>query len=1439
MPELLHPTLPTFKPTYITDEDRTRADELMTEQRRKDKKEKKIKKGEPFGYKEANPVLDDIVNDASTCSSRSPGLFEALLQSGGNVSVARPKSTNVMKFVIRKDQTQQRSDLLARATANCTIEAVRILATSDTADETSKNEALPSVIRRNEPVKSHILINAGADVEPLHQEFLDAVDKGWDEMVAVLFLGAKQPCQSCRDEGLVKAVLKGSARNLRLLLEKGADAEFKNGAALQRAMTDGRQDLVAALIASKKPPSSQSLDGALDIAYRSARMANDKAKKYWMMERCLQAGAAGVKTNQALADACKEGQEDLIDLLLAHNASVNHDSGKAIRFAVTSKQPALLTKLLQGKPSNATMAISMPFAVAVDDLDTAHSLAFLLLAANLRGDSVASALIAVVSKSLKVESPSGADTSTQDAHLNLIRLLLNEGSADVNFDSAKCLLLATQGGRSDILSLLLQHAHPSEASLNAAFPLAVALADASLRLEMATMILDAGAKGAVVDDALVASASTGAEGAALTAAIRKRSSVDYNGGAALVAAVRSRCLPQMQALLTEDACPCPATMDSAWAEADKITDSGQARLEVFKTLLTAPGRGIVSGDLQDESLAVAAAQGSYGLPICALLLEHGGASPERQDAKALVAAARGLHLGVLQLLAGSVGSDTAAAVWRRVFDAFTDDEQPEWLQPRGLEVVHFLVQHGASGDEVDAAFCKAARLYQQDAVELLATAIAPRVVDLALAFAMDSDDWKALDNRGLWLIHLLLERGVEQQYVNTEFLRAADAYARGDAPGAVIDTFTTVGLRADVNFQNGEPLQIAIRHGSVALLKKLLASGRVTKETMSLAFAEAIISTHEEAVVFSLLEALASIPGAMPDIAVPPEGYQPPLFACLAAHPQSAKLAKQLIDLNCDINAEVEHYLYDDEEVAAEPANVLAWALSLPEKKIGSAVITTLIERKANVRFTAKTSKATPLILAAKTGRGDIVAALIKAKTSVSARDCFDRSALFYASRIGDVEAVKALLKAKSPINDGSLQEAARNLHSEVVAALVKAGHSADFPSSKEQHQGRTAMQEMALMCDASSHAATAVEETLRAILKGKPRLLETSRGKNALFLALDNSHPIPITKALLDCAMWEHVNKPDNVFVTTDERGAKYFFSPTMYVSLGLSQGPRSDNEALVNLLHDKRCEDRFYAEEGAEQPGNAVGMPQNILDAERKRKDHEEKIRKKELEHQLKLLHTAQEANLKEAIERAKHEEKMFREDETARQKQENKDMLHQQDLLQKAQKAEQSQGIMASTTALKMQLQEAQEASKRRAAEARAAFELQQKERMIEVKNDGLAKEQALKLSFTEQAAKQKLALQERQHRLTAAANEQKLLTAQHMASTREIEAKRKLAIKEKQDELALRLMKGTQAEKRKVHEMKMKEMHAKGEQLKLTLLDKHFSGQSKNLKRITAS
>jgi hypothetical protein len=845
---------------------------------------------------------------------------QALLELGGDVSVARPKSKSIWKKVLRKDQNERRSDVLAKATQNCSLDIVWILALS--ADDIAKTEALKFAIVQNDTAKALVLLNGGADADEFHDDFKAAVQENRDDMVEVLLRATKGPCATCRTISLVKAASNGNLRNSLILLEKGADADFDNGGAMQKAIDAGREDLANAIASCGRKPSPGSFDIAIGLAY--SKLAHDAEKQHRMIDICLRGGAKGSITDETLVQACKKGQNALINILLTHGASVDHGTGSAIQYAISSKQPALLTTLLRGKPSMSTLATAIPLTTTLDDPAIAYEITDILLSAGLRGESVAKTLITIV------ERPTQAVVDPE--HLKLIQLVLENGEANVNFNGGKSISVAAAAGITEVLKLLLQH-KPSVESLNKAFPLAMELQDAARRLEIVAMVLQAGAAGEIIDDALLASAGTGKDGVALTSVLLKQSSVDYRNGKALCNAVSSCCLEQMQALMAGG--PSASTLSAAWTEADALQDDA-FQYNAFQILLAVG----VDQTLKDKSLNTAATRGQRGMQVCTLLLQH-QASPDYSNGECVVSAAKGFHLDTLHLLAGSI---TSGSVFTTAFDAFSEGD--EWLTPRGLEIVHFLLEYGASGQEVDAAFCKAARLYDVDALNLLASSINPEVVNVALVTVTQAGkDWLSINNDKLWLIHSLLEWGAAGDSLDLVFLEALDAYARGFTSEDLIDTLLHVGAKADVNFQNGEAIQLAAKYGNVALLEKLTACG-ATKESLSIAFAEAITAGHDEIALLELIDIFMNNKSAKPDVKVAPNGYQPPLFACLAAYPQSAKLVKRLIQIGCDLEAQIEYWPYDDEDLEGENVTVLGWALSQPEKRIASAVIEEIITAK-------------------------------------------------------------------------------------------------------------------------------------------------------------------------------------------------------------------------------------------------------------------------------------------------------------------------------------------------------------------------------------------------------------------------------------------------------------------------------------------------------------
>lgn len=283
-------------------------------------------------------------------------------------------------------------------------------------------------------------------------------------------------------------------------------------------------------------------------------------------------------------------------------------------------------------------------------------------------------------------------------------------------------------------------------------------------------------------------------------------------------------------------------------------------------------------------------------------------------------------------------------------------------------------------------------------------------------------------------------------------------------------------------------------------------------------------------------------------------------------------------------------------------------------------------------------------MIAAQHGLGGAVSKLLAANANTVVRDSLGRTPLFFASQTGNLEIVKSLLKVKFRRDDGSLHEAARNLHSEVVEVLIKAKHDINYPCSL--HAGRGALHELCFKGDGSKDTLR-LEDTMLALAKAD--VLVSWDGRNSLFLALENPQPYPVTKALLDLVMWRHINDENNVFEHVDpETRITFVLSATSYLTRGVYRGDVANIPQLQKLLYEKRCVDRFYAKYGPSQleeiqPAHAVGMPPKIAEEDTRRRAEQEKRRNRGRDHWERLQRDQQEADQKYVIEQRLHEQRL----------------------------------------------------------------------------------------------------------------------------------------------------------------------------------------------------
>ncbi|EQB54957.1 hypothetical protein CGLO_05154 [Colletotrichum gloeosporioides Cg-14] len=623
------------------------------------------------------------------------------------------------------------------------------------------------------------------------------------------------------------------------------------------------------------------------------------------------------------------------------------------------------------------------------------------------------------------------------------------------------------------------------------------------------------------------------------------------------------------------------------------------------------------------------------------------AKSEYLQGAAVAAASRNLALDVLKYLSEFI---TSPAIFSGGLSALTKDGDA-WASSKGLYIIQFLLDHGASGPKVDGAMARAACLYNRDAVQLLATATDPASLEQVLRLVIAaSSDWQLPTN--LWLIHSLLQWGCEGASVNQALINAVSAHVEGHDREHLIETLLRVGRGADVNDQGGKGLQIAASRGHISLLKKLSLMN-VGRLALTNTFQTLISSKMDETTAFCLLDILIAVcqrSRTRFDVeALLPDG-RCPLQACISTHSKAEGLLRRLIQLGCKANASIGMKLGGGEEWVPLPV----WALFQNDKLgITPSMLVALVEAHRDVVNFRSNSGVTPLIVAAQLGLAELLVKLLQAGAKPGDRDNTGRTALFFASGRGNTTAAQALLKAKAAPNDGSLHEAARNMHSEVIEVLIKAKHEPNFPSSL--HEGRTALQELCYRSNCSN-ISPELEDTIRTLEKGKADPFAPHKSMNALFLALENTRPYHITKALLDIQMWRYINHDNNLFTHVDTKSSiKYAYSATMYFKHKLYRGDPSHIPHLMRLLIEKSCQDRFFAlfephQLEALQPAGAVGMPKAVLDEDARRRVDQERRRIRDRDHADKLRREQEEAAHRTEIEGRQHQLRLERQHQTS---------------------------------------------------------------------------------------------------------------------------------------------------------------------------------------------
>ncbi|KAG6053350.1 hypothetical protein E4U17_004790 [Claviceps sp. LM77 group G4] len=935
-----------------------------------------------------------------------------------------------------------------------------------------------------------------------------------------------------------------SLSTLKTLLDGGADPNAFKAAALCHAATAADSKMIDMLLEANFSPTSTSIGAALPHVLR----IKDPGLRLALTKKLVEAGAHPLEINRALQHAITAFPKDA-PLHEALAATADTSDGEALFLSVSMESTETLDLLLAKSQSSAdTRSALLSRVMEVKERTTRHYMCQSLLELSVCNDTASSALL----------------VAARDGDAKLVKMLMAHG-ASVATNNGQAIVETCRGGSAEVLGILLeQDGNFQKSTLESGFEATTEVHDLSRRAAVFEILLRKGVTGELVDAQLHSAACNGEDGeAVLRVLLTAGADPNYDNGECVVAATRSASIGSLELLL--------GMWDTGDKKARETPIFSRRRIMDSCVVLTASQKRVA------QSTLVRSRQACWNL-------------------------SRENRFRVMNDLL-KAGLETTEDLHKALNEAVNEDDPEERL-------VQLLLDHSASPT---ASGCKTL----VDAVIKFVPSLLARILTKELlqedvdgafkhAFAADTfNSW--FTESGFQTGSVLLDKGVCGDSISVALvlvMKRSTSETR-ELGNRFVKLF--VSHHADVNYNQGEPLRKAASNGDVSWTRELLQC-RPTVETLSLAFPCIFDTALSQDEILDLLELFTEYRDGdvRVDVLSVQQGRDPLLVRAISQYPRSVAIAEALLDAGLYHDQATQYKIHYDVE-NTEKMTLLSWAMAQPQKRVSSHVIELLLARGAKVNVESSFSHTTPLMLAIKTRRPDLVKLLLLEGAEVDVLDYKERTPLSMATSIGgDVseQMVSLLLAAAPPRDDGSLQNAARDLNLRVVKVLVGAGHDPDFPSPL--HEGRSALAEVCLHgsdnTELMAERERAMQKVMTFLIDSKSHLSIKSNGKSLLELCFEAADPLATTRSLLKSGMWKHVNKPFSHH-TVDG----YVYSPTMYIKKIL---PKTDVSAsLLSILQSSRAHDVYYALSGP-QPSDAVGLPEDLAVQERQRKARLERL-------------------------------------------------------------------------------------------------------------------------------------------------------------------------------------------------------------------------------------
>lgn len=683
-----------------------------------------------------------------------------------------------------------------------------------------------------------------------------------------------------RSNLLERAILNCSSAILRLLLMKADDVALDRALPVAMKQIDEEKVTMLRILGADAEPLCEQflrlVDSGADGVVKSLVTGFN--------------GACQDCRNNGLVRAAKLGSRSMVQILLRADADVNFENGAALTAAIENGWVSIATTIISHQAKSPNHDILDKAVLRSYNYGQTRVLEA-CLKAGAQGPGMALTLV---------------HTIQREQH-ELAEILVKYG-ASVDYNNAEALRFALGKGKPKLLRILFS-GHPTQSSIATAFYEVRKLNDIQVAYQTVEPLILAGLRSNSLNEMLLRSldhvSMVGDEESRykLVDLLLKKGCVDVNscGGRPLELAAGEGWVKILELLISY--VPQVKYLKGALEPAMRVVDPA-LRMKIIESVLAGGRDTLATDDLKATAFKLA---GKF----------------QRLDTMELLVQSK--------VPINSINDGFAEAISRG--DHIFRDEQ-------GLEIIKFFLEHGASGPVVDEAFCKAVRLFENCAIEMLSNSTNPDAVNKALKSLIEhSDDWHSSDDRNTWVVERLLEFGASGETVMLALIRAIQAYVLGRCSEVLVDTILDSGA-VDINYNKAEALKIAVRAENVSLLKKLVMRG-ATRETMTHAFAEVVVAEIKEDAVLSMIDILNRDEARRPDFSTVLPGRSPPIIECLITHPGSVKLVKRLAQLGCDLEAKCDTVVLRQ----VEPVGVLMWSLRA-DSPVSSLAIKALINAK-------------------------------------------------------------------------------------------------------------------------------------------------------------------------------------------------------------------------------------------------------------------------------------------------------------------------------------------------------------------------------------------------------------------------------------------------------------------------------------------------------------